>query len=394
MERLPLELLSDILLECLPPLPEPRVDHFPMLLLNVCSTWTDIALSIPHIWTAIKITFPGAGNFKGGVRAWLQRARDLPLSISLVGPAFDRGVMGIIWEHGQQLKHLEMCYEREEDEDSDDESPERIDFLGGKSPGPLPLLKTLTIRRLSSLYDGQGYSGLQFLELLGLAPNLSECVFDRIQPLLEVAFTTEKLVLPVLRRLTFDGEYEMRSNSERIFNCLTLPVLEVLSLPICSDNDLFIFLERSSPPLKQLVMGRVFSQGENSVRLQECLHLVPTLTDLTVWNPDSRLTTELSAALADSSSLLPNLHTFRIIKLYGDVNPDSFWETLLRALLTRRRQLEMVRVELANTIFSTQSMPSAGTLAALRALEVEGMQIYIGDHGHDWNYVSRYMLHE
>ncbi|KAJ6558199.1 hypothetical protein B0H19DRAFT_1261733 [Mycena capillaripes] len=364
-----------------------------MLLLNVCTAWADIALSTPNIWTAIKITFPVTGNFEDGLRMWLQRARDLPLSISLVGPAFDQDVMGIIWEHGQQLKHIEMCYKWAEDGENDDEFQKRIDFLESQSPGPLPLLETLTIRGLSSLYHGQGYWGSQFLELLGLAPNLAECIFDGIQPVLDLAMTVEKLVLPVLRRLSFGGGYETRPNSDdRIITCLTLPALEVLSLPLrnCSDDDLFAFLKRSSPPLKQLVMGKV-SSGGNSLRLQECLHLVPTLTDLIVWNPGSRLMTELSAALADSSSLLPNLHTLRICAIdhSGDFtfDPGLFWEALVRALFVRRTQIRIVHIDLSTSVFPVFLTPSTSALDALRERVVEGMEIYVGNQGENSNFV-------
>ncbi|KAJ7453639.1 hypothetical protein B0H11DRAFT_1740939, partial [Mycena galericulata] len=48
--RLPLEISSEIFIQCLRPFPVPRARHAPMLFLNVCNAWTDIALSTPALW--------------------------------------------------------------------------------------------------------------------------------------------------------------------------------------------------------------------------------------------------------------------------------------------------------------------------------------------------------
>ncbi|KAJ7453624.1 hypothetical protein B0H11DRAFT_1665734, partial [Mycena galericulata] len=51
--RLPLEISSEIFIQCLPPLPVPGAHRAPMLLLNVCNAWTGIALSTPALWASI-----------------------------------------------------------------------------------------------------------------------------------------------------------------------------------------------------------------------------------------------------------------------------------------------------------------------------------------------------
>ncbi|KAJ7666709.1 hypothetical protein DFH06DRAFT_984363, partial [Mycena polygramma] len=58
--RLPFELSSDIFLHCLPQQRKPDSCTAPMLLLSVCNTWTDIALSTPALWSTIHLDFPGA----------------------------------------------------------------------------------------------------------------------------------------------------------------------------------------------------------------------------------------------------------------------------------------------------------------------------------------------
>ncbi|KAJ7641750.1 hypothetical protein FB45DRAFT_738076 [Roridomyces roridus] len=56
--KLPVELVSNIFVECLPLDPEPGSWCIPMLLLNVCHAWTDIALSTPALWAAIHLEEP------------------------------------------------------------------------------------------------------------------------------------------------------------------------------------------------------------------------------------------------------------------------------------------------------------------------------------------------
>ncbi|KAJ6577777.1 hypothetical protein B0H19DRAFT_985394, partial [Mycena capillaripes] len=58
MARLPLELSSDIFLQCLPETPMPDACVAPMLLLNVCNMWSDIALSTPALWATISLNSP------------------------------------------------------------------------------------------------------------------------------------------------------------------------------------------------------------------------------------------------------------------------------------------------------------------------------------------------
>ncbi|KAJ7902854.1 hypothetical protein B0H14DRAFT_2329532, partial [Mycena olivaceomarginata] len=49
--RLPLEISSEIFLQSLDaPFPQRGALHTPMLLLSICSAWTDIALATPALW--------------------------------------------------------------------------------------------------------------------------------------------------------------------------------------------------------------------------------------------------------------------------------------------------------------------------------------------------------
>ncbi|KAJ7457320.1 hypothetical protein FB451DRAFT_1008992, partial [Mycena latifolia] len=56
--RLPVELSSEIFIQCLPSRPAPNAGDAPLLLLSICKAWTDIALSTPALWTAIHADKP------------------------------------------------------------------------------------------------------------------------------------------------------------------------------------------------------------------------------------------------------------------------------------------------------------------------------------------------
>jgi hypothetical protein len=131
--RLPLKISSEIFLQSLPAVAELRGSHAPMLLLNICNTWTNIALSTLALWMAINIIFPCAKGFHKVLPNCLQRAGIHPLLISLRGQYCDRGITSAIWRRSQQLKHLDIW-------------GAGIDLVGRTSLWSLPLLETLTIR--------------------------------------------------------------------------------------------------------------------------------------------------------------------------------------------------------------------------------------------------------
>ncbi|KAJ7915576.1 hypothetical protein B0H13DRAFT_2658653 [Mycena leptocephala] len=376
--RLPLEISSEIFLLCLPHQPTPWAHHAPMLLLNICNAWTDIALSTLALWVAIHIIFPHEEGFKNLVTIWLQRARDRPLTISLRGE-FDQSVAPFIWQYAQQLKHLEIFFDKPGvfDEDSDEEN-EVFDLLGGVSPGPFSVLETFVVR---GEYPGK------VLELLRLAPKLAECTFGWVHSV-DIERSDKMLILPTLRRVTFGKVAGCPSSDDGILLRLSLPALEMLSLPLhdISVDGLFSFLSRSSPALRELLIGNGCFTLDFS-RLAECLRLIPTLTRLELWWPPSHFVTEMFAALADDSLyLLPNLQSLTIHDMEAKKanHSDDLCQTILRALSARRTQLRVLHVNLGAS--QTSVGPAADILAAFAELVQDGMQICI--RSYDRNYIS------
>ncbi|KAJ7896399.1 hypothetical protein B0H14DRAFT_2679288 [Mycena olivaceomarginata] len=373
MARLPFEISSEIFRQSLAPFPDPGPLHAPMLFLNICNAWTDIALSTPSLWAAIHIIFSSGlsstQSLKTLVPIWLQRAHNRPLSISLSGGNFDHNVLSIIWSHAQQLKHLEIS-----NVNSDEVY---IPLWKGTIPGPFPSLQTLTMGNVP-LY-GAGFSPHHILDLLRLAPNLIECSLD----INDVIAVDEILVLPKLHRLMFGECGTSPLFDFRFLEHLSLPGLETLFADVISDR-LLSFLQRSSPPLQELVLGNEF----NIPPMAECLHLVPNLRRFEMWDYRCRLVEEFFAVLVQSPSLLPQLRTlgFHLNEMEDDI-PISLWTVVLCGLTARRTHLQVFHLEVPIGI--TSSMIPAEISAALGELAADGMKICISDSDGEWEPVIR-----
>ncbi|KAJ7682405.1 hypothetical protein DFH06DRAFT_1160988 [Mycena polygramma] len=383
--RLPLEISSEIFLQTLPSIPDrPGLYAAPMLLLNVCHAWSRIALSTPALWAAIGAVWPCTMRFEANSRTWLQRAGNRPLSVSLRGNFHGNGNdPSFIWKYGERFKHLAICEEPAEDESYKDSDAEDemyvLDFIEASCP-TMPLLETLTICG-STVGSGEFYVP-QIIELLISAPNLKECNLIDMHHLSDDEIDGTR-VLPALRHLMFGESTEYPRSDDNILRILTLPALQTLrvALNMISGQDFLSFLRRSSPPLKELALV-----SHHRSTLIESLELAPALEHFEMLNSGFELMNELSLALTDSPSLLPDLRSLMIINAHHFVVAKlDCWEPLFRALLSRPK-LRLVRVELA--IGHGRERPAADMLARFSGLVKKGLQIYIGVAGTNSNFVS------
>ncbi|KAJ7924445.1 hypothetical protein B0H13DRAFT_1194275 [Mycena leptocephala] len=362
LARLPLEISSEIFLQCLPFHPTPGARSAPMLLLNVCNAWTHIALSTPALWASIDLEFPGVEI----LQLWLERAQHRNLSISLHN-SLDNGVATILQEYAEQIKQLEL-YE------------EDVTYL----LFDLPCLEILTFG--SPDYDSEGlYSfGLPpIMGLLSLVPNLVECTFLDICIDIPVN-APSKIILPRLRCLKFGVFGPGNHGGDDILAGLSLPALEELVIPLyhLTYIGFSLFLEQSLPPLRRLALGNSYKDIE-FVHLDEWLRLVPTLTDLEFFTYQSIFADNLFSTLADfPSDFLPNLRSLKI-QHQSPVLSLSSYQSLLRALSTRHTRLSCFHLEALN---DDEPKPPADVCDGLRQLVADGMEIYIGSGGE--NYIS------
>ncbi|KAF8198197.1 hypothetical protein K438DRAFT_701920 [Mycena galopus ATCC 62051] len=358
--RLPLEISSEIFVQCLPPHHlKPAAHTVPLLLLNVCNTWTDIALSTPALWTAIHLTFPQVQTLE----LWFRRAHNHPLSVSLQG-SLDYNIASTLGRFSQQLKYLEIQ-----------------GTTGFRGLVELPCLEKLVIRVEP---DDRGYyrafSLAETMVLVRLAPNLVECIFH------VRCFnhdTMDMVVLPHLRFLSWgDSDIRDMNGDDGVLKCLSLPALDTLCLSFIhlSTANFSAFLRRSSPPLRTLLLGAECSYF-SFVSLAECLRLVPSLTHLELHvGEQMSFMGDLVSALADStSSFLPNLST---LKIEHDCSSIEFLgQELLRALSARRVQL--LCAHLRNP--ESHLRPGPDVCSGLRELAESGMDVWVGTE--DCNFI-------
>ncbi|KAJ6481587.1 hypothetical protein C8R47DRAFT_982298, partial [Mycena vitilis] len=78
--RLPLELSSEIFMQCLPNRPKPDPFVAPMLLLSICHGWESIALSTPALWATIHLR---SDHFTKISEIWLNRTLGRCLTVAI-----------------------------------------------------------------------------------------------------------------------------------------------------------------------------------------------------------------------------------------------------------------------------------------------------------------------
>lgn len=144
IEQLPVEVLGEIFLHCLPDLtsfPTPRIRDAPMLLCRVCRHWREVAGSMPILWAR----FSADPNVKHSgysfmMDLWLDRPRSstTPLSLDLWAPPATRHQL--IFAFPQFLRHIHRWYNVVLDLHKGN-----VDMFLAAHPGPGPLLEKLKL---------------------------------------------------------------------------------------------------------------------------------------------------------------------------------------------------------------------------------------------------------
>ncbi|KAJ7192150.1 hypothetical protein C8J57DRAFT_1109802, partial [Mycena rebaudengoi] len=75
---LPAELVSRIFIACLPAYPRPSPHTAPLLVVQICHHWREIALETSELWASLSILSQYPRKF---LETWLGRAKGFPLSL-------------------------------------------------------------------------------------------------------------------------------------------------------------------------------------------------------------------------------------------------------------------------------------------------------------------------
>ncbi|KAK7000363.1 hypothetical protein R3P38DRAFT_3058108 [Favolaschia claudopus] len=291
MARLPVEIQSEIFLLCVEKPnfddPHPHTQSTPILLLHVCRLWRDIAsLCTPRLWTAIVIDLPRRvqdTHYSQLCDEWIDRARTLPLSPTLIGISEDN-TGDLMLRCGPQVEELVVLSFHS------DEPPATRGLYWGHEicnlliPGNFPMLRSLCITAGEPIFLD---SMAGWMDILRAAPNLSRCQFTDLFLHYNQGITQPipSLTLAHLRELRLGSPSRTEHNTAKILEYLTLPALETLCVTSfdMTEQEFINFLARSSPRLRSLELDVPKCPPQAMAHLLvETFRQIPHLADLTL----------------------------------------------------------------------------------------------------------------
>ncbi|KAJ7657468.1 hypothetical protein B0H17DRAFT_1185780 [Mycena rosella] len=361
--RLPVEISSEIFVQCLHSNQPPDTRYAPLLFLNVCNTWTDIALATAGLWTSIRIDRLKF-DLASLLDAWLKRAGSRAASISLPHH-LPVEIVPVLSRHAKTLQDLEMHHHD-------------ADIALVAAAGAFPMLKTLTIVGVDASMFGSSPSAT--LDMLRVCPNAVDCTLDRVSYSLDEDELDDEdmLVLPHMRHFKFTG-LRNSGSSKAILPHLTLPGLETLFIALqhVGVQNFVQFLQRSSPPLQQIIVSDPPPEWSLD-EMTQCFPLLSTLTHFKLRRATARTQDLFLTALADSPHLLPNLSNFTLRMRFSPAQP--WYQHLLNVLFARSKHLHAVRIVWR---FISQ-VPPEDVVVQLRQFVADGMSIHVGSESHNY----------
>ena len=326
IRRLPVELLTEIFMHCLPrkKFILPSDADSPLRLMQVCTLWWKVCTTSPQLWTSIEILLPAAQDTSAQVKmleslssaktalleTWVSRSGNLPLSLSIQNKLLSvQGIQRLLSKCARRLQHIKILVPNKERCMLEDCEYTQLTSLEIQSPLGLqhvsvdnlsniltrtPSLQQFTWVNVSTPVFRPPSLMLHWPTITHLTLNatitLKHCI--HILSMVVNATTIEfrdvsgfppvpdcpDINLPYLSRLTLGSRHDI----SRVFEVLTLPRLTHLSLVFLTWPHAAItgFFRRSRCPLQSLDLIFTLLQEEY---LTECLEIVQgTLTQLTV----------------------------------------------------------------------------------------------------------------
>lgn len=364
LQRLPLELLSEIFVYCLPhgDFHRPNKHETPLLIAQVSTFWRKVALNTPRLWASLEI-FTERQNADGTTSSrllvdinelWLSRSKQYPLSLSLqdscVLVAHDF-VLSTIRSHSSHLRYLKMnipmsdCVFFPEDAylplletfEMVTEDGLELDLLQSFSNCliAVPRLKSFTWnnRFLDFSPLKLKWSNLTYLKL-NTAITLQDCLplflEAKVMTHITLGFViaadyavAPSVVLPELQSLIFCAG----DNPGPMFEAIAVPKLKelVINSRFWPHASIKAFLRRSACPLESF---NLYCPPLNEAEFIECLEIVQrTLKEFTVHSSSPIITDAVLERLTDTELnkdfLCPKLE---VIALYNCIScsPGKF----------------------------------------------------------------------
>ncbi|KAJ7762569.1 hypothetical protein B0H16DRAFT_1688154 [Mycena metata] len=339
---LPVEIMTEIFLHCLPNHPlYPRKAVAPMLLGRICRQWRNIACSTPRLWAQLVVSSRRGPSFELLLREWLRRARATPLSLHLWLPHSCS-------EHSSSLLAT-------------------FPFTGHWA-------------QMTS-FHGSCFTPAECLDLLVRAPQLTHCEFniDAVSTLPSPFQSTSKLLLARLQHL------ELTSLLLLVLDSLTTPALHSLKItgrlqPVAA-TVLHSFLERA-PKLHTFDASSYDPRGiARDGILCNVLRAIPLLTSFRLAMHSTASFFELLRLLNESPAFLPRIQNITFLSFsrvdWTETNINTFIDTVISRWEATSTATQLLEFKLLMDPFYDQILDDRIS-ACVSKLEEQGMRIYVG----------------
>ncbi|KAJ6580980.1 hypothetical protein B0H19DRAFT_1113124 [Mycena capillaripes] len=423
---LPPEILAEIFIHCLPDndfiTPDPTAA--PLVLCSVCRRWREVALSTPGLWSSLVLDLQSATKTNASsvalYQAWLSRARNTPLSLSLrdpdekVAPELVRPLLqsiAVLWRQWRVI-HLDLAVNFIESLFSSEGSPSRefplleMVAIACYNEPNLPICHTPRLCEIFlPTYPPVQRLHFPWAQITTLKINdipLSTClkIFANVSNLVRGGFEIRgdgSTVPPSISSLdhveTLTLAGILLGDAETIpltvLNCLKAPALKNLMLRppnwfgMWSHSDswdvspFLSFLSRSSIQLRSLALSLVLTTADILI---DCLKAVPSLEYLELEPLRVVDMNTLFNRLTRDSNFLPNLGSIHIFFSahtgVHSINPS----VLVKMLCWRWTAVGVIRLRFFNMAHSINRPPflDEDANSEFRRLRKEGMEVYLG----------------
>ncbi|KAF7352397.1 F-box domain-containing protein [Mycena venus] len=404
----------------------------PLLLTHVCRAWRQIAITTPALWTTFDIQNASSlPRLPEIATAWFERARKCSLSVRIHGSLKANvtflAFMEPFRKHSREMRSLELHTGVEDFNamdahfealdlsllqklllrhlnDSDEDFPTTTirmfhnvpllhDVLMAEVP---PTFVALPWQQLTK-FTGERYTVEECLDALRLMPNLvdcSFCVFDDDTDGLEI-FSHPNIQHLTLFESTpqvnlYASDFGEGASSARILTLVTLPALQTLEIQGVDDfeeDELDLFLSRSSPPLRKLIV-RPLPSWEGCTTLQFNTPFTGLgLAELEIWHPSRAFLGLFFNFLGWDSGLLPQLRKLSLQGCGAGHGVADVYEILLMAAvpIAKRRagvagyaQLQSFHAvhQTFDGVYESTEYPEK-ILLPFRILKASGLDVYI-----------------
>ncbi|OJA14697.1 hypothetical protein AZE42_09979 [Rhizopogon vesiculosus] len=313
---LPVEILRQIFIHCLPDAYALSPNLAPILLSRICRRWRETSVNMPTLWRKVLVVVPaGDGDWKKSAvfyDLWLKRSQGLPLSIAIdcspnckdklrnILQPYNTQISSIEFLSGDAIIAAELLFETTDlpafrevrlHRPLGDRVNDETDAIRSLSRLPCTLRTLKVIKEIS--FDLFNYSVCDvWAHLTTIKMNLYE-----EHDVLQLLRLCPKLSSLKTRLSSIDGSIPLQPLTHMnlqswsiscfteifhvLFNALTLPALRVLEAHylVWCHKEFMAFLARSDCPLEHLILGFgvMMTERERRKAKREYIALLPSL---------------------------------------------------------------------------------------------------------------------